>query len=509
MIRKLALGTAAGTGVAGALYYTQTQRQPPPPITEPKKRLPKYELPTKVKYLLIGGGASSFGACRGIRAVDPKAQVLIVGREDYLPYMKAPLSKEMWKSGADKDRLLFKQWNGDYRSILFEKPDYFANLDSLKQPDERRVAFVGGLSAVKVDPVEQKVFFDDGSSISYEQCLITSGTEARMHPKLANLPGIEKHLLTVTSVEDFKKLQQSACEDESIAVLGSGTVASELAYSMSDFAKRSNAKLKVTQIFPEAGNLSSMVPEYLAKWLTKQLISEGINVIAKADIASAEIVAKKLHLHLTSGQRIVVDKVVLADDLRPDVKLAKASGLEIDPQNGGIVVNSELAARSNLYVAGDASSFFDPRLGRRRFEGHEHAVSTGTLAGRNMAGARKPFSKQTLMWSDIGEIVNLEGIGLLDPSLKTVSAFFPDSPEENTDFEGKITKGVVFYKNDADVVVGILLCNVFGKASTARRIISEQKPSLDLKEVAKLFYEKYSPEEEPEEATIPNPVTES
>ena len=37
-------------------------------------------------------------------------------------------------------------------------------------------------------------------------------------------------------------------------------------------------------------------------------------------------------------------------------------------------VNAELEARQNLYVAGDAASFYDIALGRRRVEHHDHAV---------------------------------------------------------------------------------------------------------------------------------------
>ena len=33
---------------------------------------------------------------RAIRARDPKAQVLLIGEEATLPYMRPPLSKELW-----------------------------------------------------------------------------------------------------------------------------------------------------------------------------------------------------------------------------------------------------------------------------------------------------------------------------------------------------------------------------------------------------------------------------
>ena len=61
----------------------------------------------------------------------------------------------------------------------------------------------------------------------------------------------------------------------------------------------------------------------------------------------------------------------------------------------------------NIFVAGDAASFDDPALGRRRVgtcddldhisdsiyclqvEHHDHAVVSGRLAGENMTGAKK------------------------------------------------------------------------------------------------------------------------
>lgn len=39
-----------------------------------------------------------------------------------------------------------------------------------------------------------------------------------------------------------------------------------------------------------------------------------------------------------------------------------------------------------IFQAGDAACFYDPRLGRRRVEHHDHAVVSGRLAGENMVG---------------------------------------------------------------------------------------------------------------------------
>jgi apoptosis-inducing factor 1 len=96
------------------------------------------KIPSKVPYLLIGGGTASFAAFRAIKSRDPKAkviflshtlhfsiyeilpinlQVLVVTEEGHLPYMRPPLSKELWFN-EDKEAiktLKFKQWNGKER----------------------------------------------------------------------------------------------------------------------------------------------------------------------------------------------------------------------------------------------------------------------------------------------------------------------------------------------------------------------------------------------------------
>lgn len=89
----------------------------------------------------------------------------------------------------------------------------------------------------------------------------------------------------------------------------------------------------------------------------------------------------------TDGRVLTTDHVVVAVGMEPNTALADSSGLEVDQHIGGFAVNSELeASRRNIYVAGDAASFYDVKLGRRRVEHHDHAIVSGRLAGENMVG---------------------------------------------------------------------------------------------------------------------------
>ena len=129
-----------------------------------------------------------------------------------------------------------------------------------------------------------------------------------------------------------------------------------------------------------------------------------------------------------------------------------------------------------------------------------------------------------MFWSDLGPDVGYEAIGLVDSKLPTVGVFavatVKDTPKAivsqtdeslRSESEAKVKvpenvetansqdhseeapppqenygKGVIFYL-DSDIVVGILMWNVFNKMSIARKVIREHKHYDDLSEVAKLF----------------------
>lgn len=157
--------------------------------------------------------------------------------------------------------------------------------------------------------------------------------------------------------------------------------------------------------------------------------------------------------------------------------------------------------------AGDCSSFYDIKLGRRRVEHHDHAVVSGRLAGENMTGANKPYQHQSMFWSDLGPDVGYEAIGLVDAALPTVGVFAKASPgdspkavagegprSETTAYAADAAdlpnpaevlkgseevhaplpgedygKGVIFYTKGKRIV-GIVLWNVFNRMPIARKV---------------------------------------
>ncbi|KAL6463059.1 hypothetical protein MHYP_G00274500 [Metynnis hypsauchen] len=490
---------------------------------EPTPAVP--EVTAHAPYLLIGGGTASFAAARSIRARDPGARVLIVTDEADLPYMRPPLSKELWFSDdpAVTETLRFKQWNGKERSIYFQPSSFYVSPMELESVENGGVAVLTGKKVVHMDVRGNKVKLSDGAEISYDKCLIATGGIPR------NLQVIERASEEVTErttlfrkIEDFKALEKVSRELKSITIIGGGFLGSELACALG--RRSADLGLEVVQMFPEKGNMGKVLPEYLSNWTTEKVKKEGVKVLAEAVVKNVSYKDGKLEIKLKDGRTVKTDHIVAAVGLEPSVELAKSAGLEIDSDFGGFRVNAELQARSNIWVAGDAACFYDIKLGRRRVEHHDHAVVSGRLAGENMTGARKPYWHQSMFWSDLGPDVGYEAIGIVDSSLPTVGVFAKatakDTPKAATEQSGTgirseseteavagpiagpiavgtapalpppqkedYGKGVIFYLRDK-VVVGIVLWNVFNRMPIARKIIKDGEEHADLNEVAKLF----------------------
>ncbi|KAL0272733.1 UNVERIFIED_CONTAM: hypothetical protein PYX00_005594 [Menopon gallinae] len=492
------------------------QRRKRLPCKEPKN---SYDIPNSVPYLLIGGGAAAFSAFRSIKTLDPKAQVLVITNESEFPYMRPPLSKEMWFHDDPEllEKLKYKQWNGKVSSVFFEPESFYKETKDLLSSSKGGVAVARGWKVVKVDPYNRKAILEDGYSITYGKCLIATGSIPKTLPVFDRAgPGVANMIQTFRDVFDFQDLHDMAEEYDTIAIIGGGFLGSELACALARYGRK--RKTRIIQIFKESGNMGKILPEYLSLWTKKKVEAEGVEVISNSRVTDAFAQDGKLNLVLSTGQRILVDHCVVAVGARPNTDMAETSGLETHKKLGGYLVNAELEARSHLYIAGDAACFYDMKLGRRRIEHHDHAVVSGKLAGENMVGAAKPYHHQSMFWSDLGPEVGYEAIGIVDSKLPTVGVFAKktekDSPEAvvkatgdniRSQTEAKAApippakgspkppqpgedfgKGVIFYLRD-DIVVGIVTWNVFSRMQIARQVLKEEKKYEDLNEVAKLF----------------------
>lgn len=354
---------------------------------------------------------------------------------------------------------------GKHRHITFEPSEFF---------EKNKNVTVIRATVQDLNASGNILTLDDGSHIKYAKCLLAVGSSPKQ--LLIEVP---KGISTYNDYNDFLELHNKTIDDsvKHITVVGGGLLGSELSCSL--LLRSFQTKFDVAQVYRESGIMRKYLPDYLSDYITSKLKKDGIQVYNNSEIVSIEELVegeRKYRLTLHNNETIDTDYVVVAVGKKPNDILARKANLEIDPKNGGIVVNSELMARSDLYAAGDVASFYDTTLETRRRQEHfEHSQLSGMLAGYNMIGHNKTFGYVPSFWGTLSD-AGYEAVGEIDSSLETVGVWLKgdsqEEKEENANFEhnNQYEKGVVYYMRDKKIV-GVLLWNLFGKVDQAKKSV--------------------------------------
>ncbi|PAA85842.1 hypothetical protein BOX15_Mlig024492g2 [Macrostomum lignano] len=459
-------------------------------------------LPSRVPYLIIGSGFAGMAAARAIRASDPLSKVLMIGDEPYPPYLRPPLSKELWRRKDDRVKAMLSPL-GDMRrnSWLFVEPDsFFIEPRRLHLADTGGVSLWKGRRVIALDIADKRVTLDSGDRIEYGKCLLATGGRPRTLPVFdaaaAQSPEVAARTAYFRNIDDFQSLRNKANQAKSVIVIGGGFLGCELAVSLTEVAKKTG--LEVHQVFKESGTLAHVLPPHLSEHTSKFIAQSGVAQYPGERVTSVDwdSAAGQVKVGLSSGRSLSADLCLVAVGIEANTQLAESAGLEIDPGDGGFLVNAELEARADLYAAGDACSYYDVLLGRRRVEHVNHAEESGAVAGRNMASEpadpdrkRSTYQHQSSFWCNLANTLAWDAVGLVDSRLETQSFFAMPPPASDDGAAGSDTAedyqypGVVFYLK-AGRVVGILLWNLTDEIFQDKKAFAPSRLNLARKVLA-------------------------
>jgi len=388
------------------------------------------------KYLIVGGGMTADAAARGIREVDKKGSIGVIGAEPHAPYSRPPLTKGLWKGDPVDDI-----WRGtqdlDVSLHLWREAE-FLELQHKRVTDDR------------------------GEVYTFDRLLLATGGTPR------RLPFDGDGILYYRTFDDYQHLRALADDRQRFAIVGGGFIGSEIAAALSMNGK------EVVMLFPEEGIGARVFPGDLSRFLNDYYSKKGIDVLAGHVAAGLESRSGRSLLRVQEGQKsgehtIQVDGVVAGIGLQPNTELAEGAGLAVE--NGVVVDETLRAGHEDIFAAGDVACFYNPALGKRlRVEHEDNANTMGATAGRNMAAESVPYHHLPSFYSDLFDL-GYEAVGELDSRLETTA-----------DWVEPYRKGVVYYLRDGRVR-GVLLWNVWEKVDEARRLIAEPGPfrSEDLK----------------------------
>lgn len=378
------------------------------------------------KYLIVGGGLTADSACKGIRDVDPDGSITVVGDEAYPPYLRPPLSKDLWKGKDEK-----KIWRGTEK--------YHPHLSL-------------GCRIVAIDLSQRTARDDRGEEYRYEKLLFATGGRPR------RLPFGGDDVVYFRTLDDYRNLREAAQRRAHFCVIGAGFIGSEIAAALAI------NHCPVTLVFPQDGIGARIFPKQISSALNDYYRNRGVEVLAHTTVTDVERQGASMQVTLGDGRALEVDTVVAGIGIVPNVEVAAAAGL---PVTNGIVVDAygRAGGREDVFAAGDVAHFPVAALGiETRFEHEDQAKSHGRCVGKNMAGAHERYDHLPFFYSDLFD-VGYEAVGETDARLETL-----------LDWSSIEAEGTITYVDGERRPRGVLLWNRFGHVDAARELIRAGKP---------------------------------
>lgn len=184
----------------------------------------------------------------------------------------------------------------------------------------------------------------NGESLTWIDLVIATGSEAT----IPDIPGL-------SSIDYWRSDQALSTPNapQSIAIVGGGPVACELAQIFSRFGAK-------TTIIEFGDQLAGKEHPDVASRLAANLREEGITILLNAEVTKAELTAEKSsHLTLSNGQVLTCDRVIIAAGRHP-----QTSGLNLDligialGEKGEILIDGDcrVSGTKNIWAAGDVTA---------------------------------------------------------------------------------------------------------------------------------------------------------
>ncbi|VXB98718.1 Ferredoxin reductase [Citricoccus sp. K5] len=386
-------------------------------------------------YVIVGAGMAAAKAIVGIRAEDQAGSIGVFGEDPSAPVYRPDLSKTLWlKEDASLEESL----------MLSEAPG------AAKAPDGNTELHLGTTVASLI-PDDRSLTLGGGQRVRYGKLLLATGAA----PRLTGLePGAR--ILYYRTVDDYRRLRELARAGAHVVVVGGGYIGTELA------AVLTQNGVRVTFVVTSVPLLAHLFPESLAHTVTREFSDRGVELVV-GRLAGGTTRRKGVTVRLEDGTEIAADAAVVGVGVSPRTELARAAGLAVDD---GILVDDHLRTGAHsIYAAGDVARYPDRLLGVRRVEHAAAAETMGTVAGRNMAGAHRPYRTTPFFWSDLFDF-GYEAVGEVDTRHRTVEDWAVGEggqPDHST--------GVVYYVDQIGAVRGVLLWNVWDSVKPARKLI--------------------------------------
>ena len=290
------------------------------------------------KIIVVGAGAASFRFIQNYRAQNEDDKIIVFSNESN-PFYNRVLLPEYVTEELSWDQLL----------KIKEK-----ELIKLK------IQLNPQITISKIDIKNKIVTDSEGFNHGYDKLILATGSRAFV-PKEAqlNLPG-RFTLRSKIDADRFKNYLEETNlppEEQHVVIVGGGLLGLELAAAL----KHKN--LKITIVQRSSRLMERQLDAVSSKLLALDVQERGIQVYFDNEVSTVfdDDESSQLNITLKSGKSINAHAIVYAIGTRPNIEIAKESGLKCAR---GIKVNKHLqTSNPDIFAIGEIAEYRDQLFG--------------------------------------------------------------------------------------------------------------------------------------------------
>jgi apoptosis-inducing factor 3 len=319
-------------------------------------------------FVILGAGAAGTHAAETLRVAGYQGQIVMVTRDDKLPYDRTTLSKNYFTGKLTADQILM-------RSAEFYQ--------------QHQIELRLNCPVTNVDISTKTIVLANDETLTYDALLIATGTQ----PRHLAVPGSAfPNIFTLRSFADSDRILAAAEHAKQAVVIGSSFIGMEVAAGLTQKG------IKVTVVSPDSLPFEQVLGTQIGELFCQVHQENGVTFKMGRKVTQIEGESTAHTVILNNGDRLDTDMIVVGIGVQPVTNFI--TGIELNPKDRSIPVDEYLCAAENVYAAGDLARFPDWRTSESmRVEHWRIAAQHGRVAAFNMAGTPTKFRGVPVFWS--------------------------------------------------------------------------------------------------------------
>jgi len=385
--------------------------------------------------IVIGAGQAGGDVVTQLRQNGFSGDLILIGDEPHLPYLRPPLSKAFLAGEVTADSLQTKG------AAAYEKA---------------AVTVRTGARVQKIDRHEKRISLENGEVLAYGHLVLATGGR----PRMMKVPGAGlKNIFYLRTIADVEALRAAFLPGRRVVIVGGGYVGLEVA----SIAVKKGLDVTVLEGAPRV--LVRVTSPEMSAFYERIHRREGVKIrtgIAVSGFLADPAGERVAAVECGDEDTVAADLVIVGIGLIPNTELAESAGLLVD---NGIVVNEHAQTSDpHIYAIGDCAAHAHHEFLKRkvRLESVPNATEQARIAAAAICGKTVPPHGAPWFWSDQYDL-KLQMVGLSDGYDEVVLRGDPES-------ESFIA---IYLKNGG--VIAADAVNRIGDFMAAKRLVAEGK----------------------------------